>query len=96
MKVNKVQKAPTKKYNKVPISEFPQKRAMKIEIAKQIAAHLRDTNITQAEASVKYGLDQGVMSRICNANLNVFTVDRLIGIAESMGIAVDVKFGDRQ
>jgi len=82
-----------KKYNKVPISEFPNKRAMKIEIARQIAAYLRDNEITQAEAAVKYGMDQAVVSRICNANLDIFTVDRLIGIAESMGIVVNVKFG---
>lgn len=83
-----------KKYNKVPISEFPQKKAMKVEIARQIAAHLRDSNITQAEAAVMYGIDQAVMSRICNANLDIFTVDRMIGMAESMGIVVNVNFGD--
>lgn len=83
-----------KKYNKVPISEFPQKRALKIEIARQIAAHLRDNNITQAEAAAAYSIDQAVMSRICNANLDIFTVDRLIGMAESMGIVVNVNFGD--
>lgn len=77
-----------------PISDFPQKKAMKIEIARQIAAHLRDSNITQAEAAVTYKIDQAVMSRICNANLDIFTVDRLIGMAESMGIVVNVNFGD--
>lgn len=83
-----------KKYNKTPISEFPQKKAMKVEIARQIAAHLRDNNITQAEAAVTYNIDQAVMSRICNANLDIFTVDRLIGMAESMGIVVNVNFGE--
>jgi predicted XRE-type DNA-binding protein len=81
-----------KKYNKTPISEFPQKKAMKIEIARQIAAHLRDNNITQAEAAIAYNIDQAVMSRICNANLDIFTVDRLIGMAESMGIVANINF----
>lgn len=83
---------PKKVYNKQPISDFPQKKSMKIEIAKQIAAHLRDTGTTQTEAVALYNVDAGVMSRICNANLDIFTVDRLIGIAESMGIVVNVNF----
>ena len=86
---------PKKTYNKQPISDFPQKKGMKIEIAKQIAAHLRDTGTTQSEAVVKYSVDAGVMSRICNANLDIFTVDRLIGIAESMGIVVNVNFDQK-
>ena len=75
-------------------SEFQGKKAVKIEIARRIAAHLRESGLTQAEASVKYGIDEGVMSRICNAKLDIFTVDRLISWAETMGIVANVNFGD--
>jgi predicted XRE-type DNA-binding protein len=75
-------------------NEFTGKKAIKIEIARRIAAHLRDLDLTQAEASSKYKIDQGVMSRICNANLEIFSVDRLIGLAESMGIVANINFED--
>lgn len=73
-------------------SEFQGKKAIKIEIARRIAAHLRESGLTQAEASVKYGIDEGVMSRICNAKLDIFTVDRLISWAEGMGIVAEINF----
>lgn len=83
-----------KKRTSSSVSEFPGKKAAKIEIARRIAAHLRDNGLTQAEASAKYSIDEGVMSRICNANLDIFTVDRLIGLAETMGIVAVVNFED--
>lgn len=74
--------------------DFPAKKAMKIEIARQIAAHLRGCGLTQAEASAEYKIDAAVLSNICNANLEVFTIDRLIGIAQGMGIVVNINFGE--
>jgi len=73
-------------------SEFQGKKAVKIEIARRIAAHLRESGLTQAEASAKYGIDEGVMSRICNAKLDIFTVDRLLSWAEKMGIVANINF----
>ena len=94
MKATKQKEAARIKYYRVPLSEFPQKRAIKIEIAKRIAAYIRDTGTTQTEVAVKHNIDQGVMSRICNANLDGFTVDRLMGVAETIGVVVDVNFTD--
>ena len=76
------------------VSNFANKKAMKMEVARRIAARLRESEMTQAEASKTYGIDEGVISRICNANLDIFTLDRLIGIAESMGIVAIVNFED--
>ncbi len=74
--------------------DFEGKKALKIEIARQIAAHLRQNEMTQTTASIKFGIDPGIMSHICNANLDAFTVDRLIGIAETIGVVVKVNFGE--
>ena len=78
------------------VSNFKHKRAMKIEVARRIAAQLREQGLTQAEASKAFQVDEGVISRICNANLDIFTLDRLIGIAESMGIVSSVNFEDNR
>lgn len=75
-------------------SNFKNKQAMKMSVARQIAAKLRENGMTQAQASKTFGIDEGHVSRICNANLSIFTLDRLIGIAESMGIDAIIKFED--
>ena len=74
--------------------DFGWKKAIKTEVARRIAAHLRENDLSQADACKKFGLDAGVISHICNANLDIFTLDRLIGVAEQMGIVATVNFNE--
>lgn len=73
---------------------FNNKDQLKYEFARRIAAKLRENDMSQVEASKAFGINESIVSRICNANLTVFTLDRLMGIAMSMGIVVNVNFED--
>ena len=81
-----------KKVTRKSMRDFNGKKTIKIEVARRIAAFLRENDLSQADACKQFDLDAGVISHICNANLGIFTLDRLIGVAEKMGIVATVNF----
>ena len=74
------------------LSDFASRKKMKLDVARQINAHIRDCGMSQAQAATTYGIDAGIISHVCNANLDAFTLDRLLGIAEVMGVVGVINF----
>ena len=74
------------------LSEFSARKKMKLDVARQINAHIRDCGMSQAQAATTYGIYAGIISHVCNANLDPFTLDRLLGIAEIMGVVGIINF----
>jgi predicted XRE-type DNA-binding protein len=66
---------------------------MKSRIANEIARVLDRRDLTVRAGAKEAGATAADLSRIRNADLDRFTLDRLVRIAERLGCRVDIKVG---
>lgn len=77
-----------------PGSEFTTKNIFKVEIYHKIVDYVRDNNMTQSQLCGMLALDPATVCRLCNGNLTMFKVDRMLDWAEGLGIVANIKFDD--
>lgn len=74
----------------VPETEAP-KLKIRLELAKAIRRVIEKKDLTHAQASAKSGVGRTVMTAIMNGNLDKISTDRLIDIAQSLGLRLHLK-----
>ena len=68
----------------------PDTMVMKADLAAEIIRALRERKLTGALAAKEAGVQQADISRIRNADLDRFTIDRLVTILNRLGRGVEV------
>lgn len=68
---------------------------MKAELAAEIIRILRERSLTNAAAARQAGLQEADISRIRNADLDRFTIDRLVKVLNGLGFHVGVTVSPR-
>jgi predicted XRE-type DNA-binding protein len=74
----------------LPESEAPKLR-MRLDLAKAIRKTIEKKELTHAQASVKTGIGRTVITAIMNGNLDKISTDRLIDIAQALGLKLHLK-----
>lgn len=74
----------------LPESEAPKLR-MRLDLAKAIRRVIEKKEMTHKEASEKTGMGRTVITAIMNGNLDKISTDRLIDIAQSLGLKLQLK-----
>lgn len=74
----------------LPESEAP-KIKIRLELAKAIRRAVEKKELTHAEASKKAAVGRTVMTAIMNGNLDKISTDRLIDIAQALGLRLQLK-----
>lgn len=74
----------------LPESEAP-KLKIRLELAKAIRRVVEKKDLTHIEASVEAGVGRTVMTAILNGNLDKISTDRLIDIAQALGLSLQLK-----
>lgn len=74
----------------LPESEAP-KIKIRLELAKAIRKAIEKKDLTHAEASEKTHVGRTVITAIMNGNLDKISTDRLIDIAQSLGLRLQLK-----
>lgn len=73
------------------IEDVSDVRQIKSRLAAEIVKNMEREDLTAREAHARTGIAAADFSRIRNADLNRFTVDRLINIVNRLGARVEVK-----
>jgi predicted XRE-type DNA-binding protein len=60
-------------------------------LAKAIRKTIEKKELTHAQASVKTGIGRTVITAIMNGNLDKISTDRLIDIAQALGLKLHLK-----
>lgn len=68
---------------------------LKAELAAEIIRTLRAQRLTNVAASRKAGVQEADISRIRNADLKRFTIDRLVKVLSGLGYSVSVRVAPR-
>ncbi len=68
----------------------PDTKLMKADLAAEIIRALRERTLTGAQAARLTGVQEADFSRIRNAELHRFTIDRLVAILNRLGRGVEV------
>lgn len=74
----------------LPESEAP-KLQIRLDLAKAIRRSIEKKKITHAEAAEKTGMGRTVITAIMNGNLDKISTDRLIDIAQALGLRLQLK-----
>jgi predicted XRE-type DNA-binding protein len=74
----------------LPESEAP-KIKIRLGLAKAIRRAVEKKELTHVEASEKAGVGPTVMTAIMNGNLDKISTDRLIDIAQALGLRLQLK-----
>ena len=74
----------------LPESEAPKLR-IRLDLAKAIRRTLEKKDMTHAVASKKTGIGRTVITAIMNGNLDKISTDRLIDIAQALGLKLHLK-----
>jgi predicted XRE-type DNA-binding protein len=74
----------------LPESEAP-KIKIRLGLAKAIRRAVEKKELTHVEASEKAGVGRTVMTAIMNGNLDKISTDRLIDIAQALGLRLQLK-----
>lgn len=74
----------------LPESEVPKLR-IRMELAHGIRSVIEKNKLTHAEASLKCSVGRTVITAIMNGNLNKISTDRLIDIAQGLGLKLQLK-----
>lgn len=74
----------------LPESEAP-KLKIRLELAKAIRRVIEKKDLTHAQASTKAGVGRTVMAAIMNGNLDKISTDRLIDIAQALGLKLQLR-----
>lgn len=68
-----------------------QSRQLRAKLAADIMATIRRRKLTQRQAAAETGLSQPDVSRIKNAELGRFTIDRLVDVLQRLDRRVEMK-----
>ena len=74
----------------LPESEAP-KLKIRLDLAKAIRRVIEKKDLTHVQASAKAGVGRTVMTAIANGNLDKISTDRLIDIAQALGLKLQLK-----
>jgi predicted XRE-type DNA-binding protein len=74
----------------LPPSAAP-KIEIRIELASAIRNELERQELTHAQAAKKTGVGRTVITAIANGNLKSISTDRLIDVAQGLGLKIQVK-----
>lgn len=74
----------------LPESEIPKLR-LRLELVNGIRLAMKKQNLTHQEAATKCGLGRTVITAVVNGNLNRISTDRLIDIAQGLGLSLLLK-----
>ncbi|MBC7714022.1 MAG: XRE family transcriptional regulator [Rhizobacter sp.] len=74
----------------LPETEVP-KLQIRLEIVNGIRAALKKQNLTHQNAATKCGVGRTVITAVINGNLNKISTDRLIDIAQGLGLSLILK-----
>lgn len=74
----------------LPLCEVP-KLNIRLEIVHGIRNAIFKNNLTHQEASKKCKVGRTVITAIVNGNLNKISTDRLIDIAQALGLSLQIK-----
>ncbi|MGE0631424.1 MAG: helix-turn-helix domain-containing protein [Pseudobdellovibrionaceae bacterium] len=74
----------------LPESEAPKLR-MRLDLAKAIRRVIEKKHLTHVQASEKTGVGRTVITAIMNGNLDKISTDRLIDIAQALGLRLQLK-----
>ena len=74
---------------------LPESEAPKIEMRTQLVVAIKRSiekqKLTQAQAAQKAGVGRTVITAIVNGNLHRISTDRLIDVAQNLGLKVQLK-----
>ena len=74
----------------LPETEVPKLR-IRLEIVNGIRLAMKKQNLTHKEAADKCGVGRTVVTAVLNGNLNRISTDRLIDIAQGLGLTLQLK-----
>jgi predicted XRE-type DNA-binding protein len=74
----------------LPESEAP-KIQMRLDLVKAIRRTIEKKGFTHAQAASKTGMGRTVITAIMNGNLDKISTDRLIDIAQALGLKLQLK-----
>ena len=74
----------------LPETEVP-KLQIRLELVNGIRATIKKQNLTHQEAASKSGVGRTVITAVVNGNLNKISTDRLIDIAQGLGLSLLLK-----
>ncbi|MEQ1663810.1 MAG: XRE family transcriptional regulator [Bdellovibrionales bacterium] len=74
----------------LPKSEAP-KIQMRLDLVKAIRRAIEKKDLTHAQAAAKTGMGRTVITAIMNGNLDKISTDRLIDVAQAMGLKLQLK-----
>ena len=74
----------------LPESEAP-KIQIRLDLLKGIRRAIEKKGMTHAQAATKTGIGRTVITAIMNGNLDKISTDRLIDIAQSLGLKLHLK-----
>lgn len=68
----------------------PEEHALKADLVRQIAAILKDKNMTQGDAAGRLGIAQPDVSRMLKGHFRQFSVERLMRFLVALGQNVEI------
>lgn len=74
----------------LPESEVPKLR-IRLDLAHGIRSAILKHHLTHLEASLKCNVGRTVITAVVNGNLNKISTDRLIDIAQGLGLKLNLK-----
>lgn len=74
----------------LPASAVPKLR-IRLDLASGIRSTIEKNQLTHAEAALKTGIGRTVITAIMNGNLNKISTDRLIDIAQGLGLKIELR-----
>lgn len=74
----------------LPEAEVPKLR-IRLDLAHGIRSAVEKKFLTHAEAALETGVGRTVITAVMNGNLNKISTDRLIDIAQGLGLKLEIK-----
>ena len=74
----------------LPETEVPKLR-IRLDLAYGIRTTIEKNGLTHVEAAFRTGVGRTVITAIMNGNLNKISTDRLIDIAQGLGLKLELK-----
>jgi len=71
----------------------PEEHALKAELVRQIAATMKDLQLTQTAAAVRLGVEQPDVSKMLKGHFRQFSVERLLRFLVALGQDVEIVVG---
>ena len=71
----------------------PEEHALKAELVRQIAATMKDLELTQTAAAARLGVEQPDVSKMLKGHFRQFSVERLMRFLVALGQDVEIVVG---